>query len=291
MRVAYYTLILSAVGLTFWSFGWETEIECQPEDRQLFQRYTEQIEPFAGASIETLLEQTALFFVDTPYVEHTLEVGDDEEKRGYERLIVNLREFDCVTYIETVIALTNTVRSGSSRFDDFARQLQQIRYRDGAIEGYASRLHYVSDWVYNQQQGGVVENISERLGGTCEEKKIDFMSTHREAYKQLNCNDSLWLEIQRVEESINNRGGFFYLPKENISSAASRIPHMSMLGFTTKIKGLDTTHTGFAFRENGRLTFIHASSAQGKVVIDRRSLHDYCERQSSCTGVIVATIL
>ncbi len=39
------------------------------------------------------------FFLGTPYV-----VGTLETKRG-EHLVVNLREFDCVTFVENVVAL------------------------------------------------------------------------------------------------------------------------------------------------------------------------------------------
>lgn len=256
-----------------------------PEDREAFDRYMGYIASYVEAPLDTLLEKTAVFFLGSPYVAHTLEVTDDEI------LVINLREFDCVTYIETVLALTNTVRSGKNGFGDFACQLQRLRYHDGDIKGYASRLHYTSDWVYDHEKNGLLENISDQLGGAREEKKIHFMSSHRNAYKQLKTSDSLWQAIHVVEESINDRGGFSYLPKEKIAAVAPHVPHMTMVGFTTRVEGLDTTHTGFAFRQGDRLTFIHASSARGEVVIDRQTLHDYCAGQTSCTGIIVARVL
>ena len=39
-------------------------------------------------------------FIGIPYVAHTLEVNDDE------RLVVNTRQLDCTTFVETVTALT-----------------------------------------------------------------------------------------------------------------------------------------------------------------------------------------
>lgn len=235
--------------------------------------------------METLLEKTAIFFLESPYVAHTLEVTDEEQ------LVINLREFDCVTYIETVIALANTIRSGQENFEDFANHLCRLRYRGGNLDGYSSRLHYTSEWVYDNEQMGWLKNISGDLEGSMEKKQIDFMSNHRDAYRQLQTDDSMWQQIIRAEQEMNKRNGFYYIPKEKIHSVADRIPHMAMIGFTTRINGLDTTHTGFAFHEKGRLTFIHASSLQDKVVIDQQSLHDYCAGQSSCTGIIVAKIL
>lgn len=253
-----------------------------PEDRQIFDRYIVYIGPWRSVSTDSLLEKTALFFLDTPYVPHTLETT------GEERLIVNLREFDCTTFVESVIALARTVRSDNPGFDTFLHELQYIRYRGGNLQGYASRLHYTSDWLYDNEKKGLLRNISGRLGGIREEKTIDFMTTHRDAYKQLKSDDGLLKEMELLENRINERGGFYYLPKGSITGKTAVIPHMAMVAFTTALKGLDVTHMGFAFQQGGRVTFIHASSTQKKVVIDQKSLNDYCAGQSSCTGIIVA---
>ncbi len=263
------------------------------EDKQVFNSYLSYIEPLAdagrgaceGERLELLLEKTALFFQGTPYVAHTLEVTDEE------KLVINLRELDCVTFVETVIALTNMVRSGKHDFDAFARQLEHVRYRNGNRDGYSTRLHYTSDWLYNHEQNGLLQNISCELGGTREGKKIHFMTSNRDAYRQLKNNDALLEEMRVVEESMGDRGGFCYLPKDKIQAAAFDIPHMAILAFTTRIEGLDTTHTGFAFWRDDNLTFIHASSSRGEVVVDQNSLGEYCATQSSCTGIIVARML
>ncbi len=263
------------------------------EDKQVFNSYLSYIESHLGSGcgieegkrLKFLLEKTALFFLGTPYVAHTLEVMDEE------KLVVNLRELDCVTFLETVIALTNTVRSGKHDFEEFTRQLERVRYRNGERNGYSSRLHYTSDWLFNHEQNGLLKNISCELGGIREYKKIHFMTSHRDAYRKLKHNDTLFEQIRVVEESMGERGGFFYLPKDKIQAAASSIPHMAVLAFTARIEGLDTTHTGFAFWRGDSLTFIHASSSRGEVVVDQNSLNDYCAAQPSCTGVIIARML
>lgn len=263
------------------------------EDKQVFNSYLSYIEPQLGSGFGTnegerlklLLEKTALFFQGTPYVAHTLEVTDEE------KLVVNLRELDCVTFVETVIALTNMIRSGKHDFDVFTRQLERIRYRNGNRDGYSTRLHYTSDWLYNHEQNGLLRNISCDLGGASEGKKNHFMTFHRDAYRQLKNNDTLLEEMRAVEESMRERGGFCYLPKDKIQAVAFDIPHMAILAFTTRIEGLDTTHTGFAFWRDDTLTFIHASSSRGEVVVDQNSLGDYCAAQPSCTGIIVARML
>ncbi len=255
-----------------------------PEDRFIFDQYLSYIGPYQHHPTDTLLEKTATFFLGRPYVPNTLEIAAGET------LVVNLREFDCTTFLETVIALTRTAKLEKPSFSAFLDELQQLRYRNGVINGYASRLHYTSDWIYENEQNGRVRNLSAVLGGIQEEKTIHFMSTHRDAYKHLKTDDAVLREIVTVEKEINGRGGFAYLPKAKIASIASRIPHMAMIGFTTDIEGLDISHVGFAFQKEDKLTFMHASSARKKVVIDEKKLSDYCADQKSCTGILVAEI-
>lgn len=257
------------------------EVVYTREDQQIFHRYIAYIRPWQSAPTDNLLEKTALFFLDTPYVSHTLEVG------GEEKLVVNLREFDCTTFVESVIALARTARSDNPGFDTFVNELEHIRYQNGSLDGYASRLHYTSDWLCDNEKKGVLKNISAGLGGTREKKTINFMTTHRNAYRQLKSDDQLLQEIQAIENEMNKRDGFYYLPNNQIALSVSKIPHMSVVAFTTAIKGLDVSHMGFAFRANDRLSFIHASSTCGKVVVDQKTLSDYCAGQSSCTGIIV----
>ena len=85
-----------------------------------------------------------LNFLKTPYVAHTLEVNEEE------KLVVNFDEVDCTTFVEYVLALSlSPVKNGAIDKTDYARVLQKIRYRDGRINGYTSRLHYIADWINN----------------------------------------------------------------------------------------------------------------------------------------------
>lgn len=256
-----------------------------PEDQEIFNRYIEYIQPWKSASDEIVLEKSAVFFLDVPYVAHTLEVT------GGEKLMINFRELDCFTYVENVLALFATAKSDMPTIDVFAENLQKLRYRGGKIDGYSSRLHYTSDWLYENELNGVLRNISADLGGVRDDKEINFMSSHRDSYKHLKTDDKMLDKIIVTESNINSRGGFSYLPKANIAIAAPMIPHMAVVGFTTSIDGLDTTHVGFAFHTEDGLYFIHASSVENKIVIDKSSLSDYCNSRKSCTGVIVAEVL
>lgn len=252
-------------------------------DREIFQEYLTTIEAYREASMPAILENTALFFLGKSYVAHTLE-GSSEEL-----LTVNLREFDCTTFVETVLALSLTTASEVPSFETFLVHLQSMRYRNGAVDGYASRLHYATDWIYENTQRRLMCNLSASLGGVKEEKPLNFITEHREAYSRLKEDDAMLDSIAIMEEMVNRRGGFYYLPKERIKKAANHIPHMAIILFTTAIEGLDVTHMGFAFRKGEQLTFLHASST-GEVKVDERSIEEYTRNQRNTTGIIVAEI-
>jgi hypothetical protein len=254
------------------------------DDKAIFDKYASYIEPFCDRPMEKVMEKTAEFFLGTPYVAHTLEMTPGET------FVINLREMDCVTFMENVIALSLTAKSGELSFEKFMDELRKMRYRNGNIDDYASRLHYTTDWFYENEKRGLVKNISSCLGGVKETKKISFMSAHRDAYRQLKNDDAMWWKIKTLEDSINKRGGFYYLPKNEIAKAVPQIPHMSIIAFTTSIEGLDTSHVAFAYRQGEKLTFIHASSTESKVVIDEKTLADYCDSQESCTGIMVVKV-
>ena len=81
-------------------------------------------------------------YLDVPYVAHTLEADGPEE------LVINCDEVDCTTLVEYVLAetLTPKLADGDISESAFADNLQKIRYRDGKIDGYTSRLHYIAEW-------------------------------------------------------------------------------------------------------------------------------------------------
>ncbi len=70
------------------------------------------------------------------------------EKDGDEQLVINLTGLDCTTFLENSLALARCIKKGTTSFEDYLEELQFIRYRDGVIDGYTSRLHYFSDWIY-----------------------------------------------------------------------------------------------------------------------------------------------
>ena len=283
-KIMKFTLFICISFLASSALYAQQKIDYTAEDKVIFDNYVTSISPYREKSIGKVLEKTAEFFLNTPYVAHTL------ERTSTELLIVNLRELDCTTFVENVIALSRTAKSDDFSFCRFTDELRNIRYRNGKINDYDSRLHYASDWIFENEKHGVLKNISKELGGMKDARKINFMSTHTDAYIQLKSDADMRVKITTMEEKLNNRQGFYYLPKQKITLTASSIPHMALIAFTTSVKGLDASHMAFAYKKDGKLTFIHASSVAKKVIINKKALSDYCASQKSCTGIMVVPI-
>lgn len=98
-------------------------------------------------------------------------------------LTVNLDELDCTTFIENVVALALTVENHRCSWMDFINTLEAIRYRNGEANGYASRLHYISDWVITNSHRGYIRDVTDRIPNSdVEIKTLDYMSSHRNSY-------------------------------------------------------------------------------------------------------------
>jgi hypothetical protein len=222
-----------------------------------------------------------------PYVGGTLEVDSLNES-----LVTNLRGLDCVTFYENSLAMARTIKlSNPPGFQAYRSQLALLRYRGGDLDGFASRLHYTSDYFFDSEKKGLMRNVTREIAGSVavhDTRTISFMSTHRSAYKQLKASDEQFAQIKAWEDTINARGGYYYIPKGSVAQVEKGIQNGDILGIVTSINGLDFSHTGIAVKgDDGRIHFMHASSALGKVVISDLPLSDYLASNGKQIGVVV----
>jgi hypothetical protein len=241
----------------------------------------------AGKPIGDVIVEIGKSFIGTDYVGHVLE--DD----GPEKLVVNLRALDCVTFYENCTTLARCVKMGKTTFDDYKAQLQFLRYRDGKIDGYTSRLHYTTDYWFNGEQKGILKVVTRDIFGEKNvaeiQRPINFMTAHRDIYKQIATNDELFAVIKSQEDAINKRTDYF-MPKGNLHQFEDAVQNGDLLGITTNVPGMDIAHTGVAVKKDGRLYFMHAPITGSKVQITGVPMHDYLARNSKQTGIIVARV-
>ena len=226
----------------------------------------------------------------SPYEPFTLEAylkaGGSPRKR--EPLALSLTSFDCVTLVEACLAVARAAaRDDDPSWRRFAREVERMRYRGGRRRGYASRLHYFSEWIADGERRGLVRDLGAELGGEPDARPLRFMSEHRASYPAL-ADDDVLREIGTIERRLD-ASVRQVVPAARIPDIAGRIETGDVLAFATAIAGLDVTHAAFAYRDRGNvLRVLHAPLSGGVVEVTRATLPEYVGAIRQCTGILVA---
>lgn len=232
--------------------------------------------------INEVLLEIGKTFLNLDYEANTLEKGDKEQ------LVIHLSGLDCYTFFESSLVFARSIKVGKTTFENYQEELTNIRYRDGKINRYPSRLHYASDWLYDNDKRGNVKDITKEIGGMLFEKEINFMSTHVDSYKQLKNNPEFVAEIKKIEEEINKRD-YYYIPENYIECVEDKIQNGDIILITASLGGLDISHTGIAIKmDDGRIHFMHAPIVGKKIQITEKPLGDYIKGLKRHNGIMVA---
>lgn len=220
-------------------------------------------------------------FLGTPYVGGTLE-GNPTEK-----LVCKFDGLDCTTLVESSISLA-VAKTENPTFEGYKNELTKLRYRNGVIDGYPSRLHYILDWMYENEKRGRLENITAKVGGVPYKKEINFMTNHANLYPAL-AETGVYEKIREQENIINSRE-HSYIPKTEIQKAEPMLHDGDIVAFTSSVEGLDVNHMGVITRIGSRAYLIHASLTGKKVIISNVPLAEYVASVPKHTGMIVARL-
>ena len=243
----------------------------------------------AGVSVGGAAARVGELAAGTPYVPYTLEAYlANGGSPIQEPLTLSLTRFDCVTLVESCLAVARVARTdGAPTWERFSREVERMRYRGGNRAGYLSRLHYFSEWISDAERRGLVENIGAQLGGAEDARPIRFMTEHRDKYLALRDN-KVAEEITRIERRLSGQPRRV-VPTKRIPEVVSRIASGDVLAFATEIPGLDVTHTALAYRDKGgTLRVLHAPLSGGVVEVTRATLPEYVAAIKRSTGVLVA---
>jgi len=264
------TLILftALFGLVFSAAAFEKrDARFTEKDIENFNEVMVLLAPVRDLPMSELVIRTAKHFLGTPYVSNTLEIEP-------ERLTVNTRETDCILFVEMCLAMSLTAKDDNPTFEKYVENLRQLRYRDGKVDGYASRIHYTSEWIIQGTIRGLFSDVSRECGGTVLDQKFNFMSTHPASYKQLKDSPANVKKIQAVEQNLES-WDYWYIPKADLPNCIKNIKTGDIVGFNSSTPGLDIAHVAYAYWEGDTLTFIHASYTEKKVVINKTPLVQY----------------
>ncbi len=277
-------ILLSALfGLVFSAAAYEKgDARFTQKDVENFQEVMNLLAPDRELPMSELVIKVAKHFLGTPYVAGTLEIEP-------ERLTVNTRETDCILFVEMCLAMSLTAKDAEPTFEKYVDNLRRLRYRNGKVDGYASRLHYTSEWIIQGETRGIFHEVSRQCGGSVLDQKFNFMSNHPASYKQLKDNPKAVAKIRIAEQNLET-WDYWYIPKADLPRCIQNIKTGDIIGFNSSTPGLDIAHVAYAYWEGDTLTFIHASMSDKKVVINKTPLVEYTNGIKGHNGLRVVRL-
>jgi hypothetical protein len=182
---------------------------------------------------------------------------------GLEPLALSLKRFDCVTLVESCLAVARLgTKTDKPKWQQFAREIERMRYRGGKRAGYASRLHYFSEWISDGAKRGLVRDLGAELGGVNDDRPLRFMTEHRSSYPAL-ANDKVFNEIAEMERSLDSHPRYV-VKAERIPEVQDRIQTGDVLAFATAVPGIDVSHACACISRQCRRAESSARSVVGR---------------------------
>jgi hypothetical protein len=226
--------------------------------------------------------------VGTRYKHFTLEIDNRIESPS-----VNFQGMDCWTFFEISLAFARMLNEPEENWTppQLLHYIELDRYRGGECTGeYLSRLHYLEDWLADNDRRGLVEDITSRLGGKSVPHSAREMTIGWRHYRYLAANKSLLGPLARMERDVSSRP-LYQIPKNRVASIESKLRTGDIIGIIGRDRGglYSTSHVGLALRTSDGLHFMHASSPgnSGRVVVDAR-ISKYLARYRGDSGILVA---
>jgi hypothetical protein len=256
--------------------------------RSKFDALVARADIWKGLPINERVAAVGQALVGTPYKSYTLEIDDRVEAPS-----VNLAGLDCWTFFETSLAFARMLDEPRDQWtpQTMLKYIERDRYRGGSCDGsYLSRLHYLEEWLHDNAQRGLVQDLTRTLGGASVSHSADEMTINWRSYRYMRNSPEVRAGIRVMEQRVGSLP-MTHIPKSKVPGIEPKLQSGDIIGITTKDRGgVGTAHVGLALRTaDGVLHFMHASSPSnyGKVVIDTR-LSDYLTRYRSDLGIMVA---
>src|SRR5881397_2601019 len=227
--------------------------------------------------------------VGTRYTHFTLEIDNRIESPS-----VNFQGVDCWTFFEIALSFARMLNEPESNWtpERLLHYIEMDRYRGGECTGdYLSRLHYLEDWLYDNNRRGLVDDLTRNLGGQSVPHSAREMSAGWRHYRYLAANRSLLGPLARMEANVSSRS-LYQIPKSQVAKIESKLRSGDIIGIISRDRSgvYSTAHVGLALRtSDGVLHFMHASSPSnyGRVIVDEE-LSKYLYRYRSDSGILVA---
>ena len=206
-------------------------------------------EPGAGGRIDALSRH----FLGHPYQTNPL-IGSADQAEVF---TASLDGFDCVTFIETILALAR-----ASNVDEFTEWLRKIRYEQGRIQ-WERRNHYMTQWIRNNERQGIIRPVSAPAVPVISRERV----------------------LDSVPGLAAQRTTVKCVAKPAMPRLEPYLQSGDLIFFVSTRRNLDVFHAGIIVRDGKRVLMRHASRSQGLVV--EQELSEFL-KANRMAGVIVA---
>ncbi len=203
-----------------------------------------------------------------------------------EALVIDLETFDCVTLIESTLAVARCTWAGTEDVECFAREVQASRYKAGKVDGFISRLHYFSDWFDDNAKRGRVQELTPKLGGHEITVPSFFLSLHGKAHPAMARAD-VRAQVAELEARLS-RTPSLILEREQLAKAQRHLESGDLVAIVTTKPGILISHVGFVWMDaDKKPRFMHASSHHGRVLVTSE-VATYVGRWPDRRGAVIA---
>ncbi|MCI0515291.1 DUF1460 domain-containing protein [candidate division KSB1 bacterium] len=188
-------------------------------------------------------------FLNAPY---RLQCEGEGEHGRYEREpLMNLKEINCMTYCEIVLALTL-----ADYYENLFNILQHIRYRQGII-GMATRNHYtMADWL--PANAWCLDDVTQLVGAD-DIQPLTRTISHTTFFDGKGIHDLPQILPDR-EITIQ------YLPLSKLAAHEAQLMPGDIVSLIQDRPGIFSAHMLMLVKRDGQTYFRHASMAAHKVV-------------------------
>jgi hypothetical protein len=225
-----------------------------PQPRGLNRRRVEQLlsQTKDDRAIGSRIEVLSRHFLGRPYQTNPL-IGSADSAEVF---TASIDRFDCVTYIETVVALAR-----AATVDGFIEWLRKIRYESGRIQ-WDRRNHYMTLWIRNNAREAIIRRVSMIAVTTVSIERL----------------------LNVVPGLAPKRISIRCVAKRAVSQCVGRLRSGDVISFVSTHKHLDVFHAGIIVRNGKRILMRHASRSQGAVV--EQELSEFL-KANRMAGVII----
>jgi hypothetical protein len=205
------------------------------------------------------------YFKGVPYLSNRL------SKSNPEKMYYSFSDFDCVTYVENILALYYSEGANAK----FIENLIKIRYNDSI--SYENRNHYLTKGLQKMVALNILSPINNQFNSKLIQKNVNYLSKH------VSSNNINMARIINIEKLISQKNMYYFDSTKDLE-INDLIKNGDVIAFVSSRNDLDFQHVGFVHFKNNKKYILHASQEKKIVCISDVTIDQYIFKNKKITG-------